>query len=595
VRLERLLTIFFDCYLGYLQRQNSGQPDIYESLIREPWQRRFRKFKTYQPTHKKLLCGYSGVIDYSMRLNNYWMSKVTQKVTAAEGKTREYLTRELGEFLQTLQKRNMPGQVQTPTDLLKAVLGYIKLTSSEVDWNSRVDLNNEAIESMWDMVDLMNEITQAAGGRPALGGAALIGAQTLATLGETAVNLLIPFVSENLLGLLATELIMLWYDPKTKKLWKPTVKQFQAWRASNPKASLHPEIRNFIIEFSASSPIIYCACCGGSVVPNRTDRVIVRNRYSYYVPKTSDFPSGNVDRVKAQEYTTRLKVKGLFGFDSGLTNALSLEERQALAEGTAQDRYAVFLLSGLQSLDKTTHRVTEKELKLFTDQGTKIHIEVAGTKNLDWLTQLIPSYIFSVSIGEELEALYQAAKMEYLNTFDDEITRAAETRQFERREADASMKPRDYQKVIWALEAAKLLNLERLYFHGLDMDIIVRNGDLNEKDRFSEIQADLIAKWVVLRKLMSRGEITLSEARDTMTQIKEEGFASLIETAKALYQERLGATPDFELELYGKYFAEYERTVILVPIRWVYGAMQDQLRIVGAGDTTSIVSAVQVI
>jgi hypothetical protein len=145
---------------------------------------------------------------------------------------------------------------------------------------------------------------------------------------------------------------------------------------------------------------------------------------------------------------------------------------------------------------------------------------------------------------------------------------------------------------------ARALELERLYVHDVDIDIIIRHSKLSEEERFNEIQADLIAKWVVLRKLMSRGQISKSQTRDTMTQVKEEGMRALLETARALIEKLQLDTPEnseLSLALYGAYSPDYDRTIILVPVRWVYGAMQDQLRLTGAGDTTSIISAVQAI
>jgi len=635
-RLQRLVMVFFDCYLGFKQGQDTAQQDPYESLVREPWQRRFRKYRTYQPTGKKILCTYSGGIDYSMRLNTYWLTRVIKKVAAAEGKSNEHLIRELGDFLsalddtrhiqfptsvlrealdfingvgvdksnaeelagrisELLQTGNMLEDIHTPTDLLKAIMGYVQLTRAGLEWTSKVDLRNQVLEDLWDLVDLMLEVVQDASGRKTLGGAAATGADALVTLelvkghneepedqrgDERNLHLLIPFAPASLLDLLDPSLKILWYTADPPRL--------QVCTPQDLKLTEQPEIRNLIIEFSPGAPIVYCYTCGGSVTPKKTDRLILRNSFAYYVP------DGCVDRAATQQYATRLKVKGLFGFDSSITDSLSSTDRTALAEQAAANSYDILLASGLQSLDKTAHDETEKQLALFCNQETKIHIEISGEKNLDWLIELIPKCIHSVGVGEELSALFQAVKNRRADLLGDDLDIQLEALRFEKLEDDLRKKPRGYQKVILALEVAQALNLPRLYVHDVGIDIIICADRLSEEQRFQEIRADLVAKWVVLRKLMTRGQITQSPVRDTMTQVKEEGFATMIDTARALY-EKLRDLPDVSLELYGTYVPEYNRTVLLVPVRWVYGAMQDQLRVTGAGDTTSIVSAVQAI
>ncbi|MCB0166646.1 MAG: hypothetical protein KDI79_20625 [Anaerolineae bacterium] len=589
-RLQRLLMVFFDCYFGFQQRQDGNRLDVYRSLIYEPWQRRFRKYKMYQPTDKKFLFTYSAGIDYSMRLNNYWMSKVIDKVAAAEGKSREYLVRELGEFLQQLDDRSdikMPIQVKVPSDLLKVLLGYLKITSFGKDWVSKFDIRNDKGEEVRDLIDLIDEIVKEVGRSPTLGGAAITGAQALITLGEQDVHLLTPFVSNSLLDQLDPRLRLLWYESHGT-----TNRLHLSQPLALKKSEQQPEIHNFVIEFSTGTPIVYCSCCGAGVTPKRTDRVILRSRYAYYL---SD---GRINRALTEQYGMQLKVNDLFGFDSSISNVLSSSDCEALAQQAAAQEYDVLMMAGLQSLDRSVHNRTKKELDEFKKKNTKIHLEVSGDKNFDWLIDLIPEYIFSIGIGEELDLLFQVLKAKKLISRSDSIERYNEEKRQKALEVHLREKPRGYQKVIQALEVASSLGLKRLYVHDIDIDIIVRQGEdqneLSQTQRLAEIQADLIAKWVVLRKLMSRGQISLNQTRDTMTQVKEEGFTALVETAQVLYEEQ-NSPPSASIELYGTYFPNYKYSVVLVPVRWVYGTMQDQLRIVGAGDTTSIVSAAQAI
>jgi hypothetical protein len=584
--LKRLLAVFFDCYLGFQQRQDTGGSHAYQDVIREPWQRRFRKYRSYEQTGKKFLCTYSGGLDFPLRLNNAWLIKAINRVANAEGKTSQHLVRELGEFLQGLdeqQDNKVTNLIRTPSDLLKALLGYIKVTGSGQVCTSKVDLRNDAIAELWDLIDLMNEVVRDVGGLPTLGGAAVSGAQTLATLGEENVDLLIPFVPSCLLDLLDPKLRIWWYQTENGAT------RLQRYQPSALRGSKHhPEIHNFIIEFSPGSPIIYCPWCGASVMPQKTDRVIVRNCYAYY---RSD---GYVDRALTQQNNVRLKVNGLFGFDSSINDTLSSDDCEKLAHQAADHKYHITVVAGLQSLDRSAHSVTERELGRFKEVGTKIHIEVSGDKNLEWLIDVIPKYVSSVGVGEESSLLFQKVKEKMLHSIDSAARRSKEEKRQKELETHLRTKPYGYRIVVQALEVARTLGLERLYVHDTDMDVIIRQGRLNQVQRLKEIRADLIAKWVVLRKLMSRGEINRDRFRDTMTQVKEEGLRTLVETSQALY-ERQNSVPPTSIELYGIYLSDYDYAVLLVPVRWVYGSLQDQLRVVGAGDTTSVISAAQAI
>lgn len=595
-RFQRLLAIFFDCYLGFQQGTDTDERYAYRGLIREPWQRRFRKHKSYVPQQteqnrvKKFLCTYTSGLDFPMRLNNRWLDNVVKKVAAAERKSTDQLIRELGEFLQEIESWTdvqPPTNVKNPFDILKVLLTYIKLTNSGRDWTSKFDIQKDAFDEAWDLIDLVNEIAAETGQGSVLGGAAATGAQTLSALNEPDVDLLVPFPSPTLLEHLDTTSgqhpNILWYDADNKfqKYAPKTLKEF----IPNSK---NPEIHNFVIEFSSGTPIVYCTCCGAGLTPQTTDRLILRNRYAFY---QSD---GRINRDLTQLFQTQLKVNGLFGFDSSINTDLTVANCEALAKQVAAQGYDVLIVAGLQSLESSVFIRTENELGIFRATNTKTHIEVSGTKNFDWLIELIPQYIYSVSIGDELGSLFQAVNERILDTTNDPIDKFNQEKQQKVFETYLREKPRGFQKVIQALKVAHFLSLKRLYVHDIDMDIIIREGDLTVSDRLGEIRSDLIAKWVVLRKLMSRGQVNQNQARDTMTQVKEEGLNNLLEACQAIYDEQ-GLLPDGNIELYGTYFPDYKRSVILVPIRWVYGAMQDQLRVVGAGDTTSIVSAAQVI
>jgi len=579
VRFECLLFVFFDCYLGQ-KEQGSADSSAYRTVIRECWQRRFRKHRRYIPTGKRVLLAYSGGLDYSVRLNANWFSKFIAKVASAEGKTPALISREVADFLDSLDDQpspSLPTRIRTPSDLLKALLGYIKITNTGRSAISRCDIDTSSAEEWWDIVDLLNEIVQETGGVAGAGGAAVTGAETLLTLGEPPekINLVVPALPPSLLRLLSANLLVAnllvgWYGGA------PGARTLQFFVPSALPTYRHPEIHNTIIAFAPGAKIVFCPHCGAGVRPRNSDRVIVRNRFLYYEA------NGRVDRA-TQQRNAAFKVRSLFGFDSSINPGLTPADCKSLAKQAASREYDIVVIAGLQSLDKSARQVTEEEIKWLRGGSShpKIHVEVSGDASLDWLINLARNcYIDSLSLGEEVSQLCRAV---------------LPPDEFVRLERSLARKSGGFSSAIQALEVAKRLDLPRLYGHDKDMDIIIRKGELNPAQVAVEIRAALVAKWVVLRKLMSRGQISLSEARDNMTQIKEEGLRALWEAAEELSTlaglPLSTATPALD----GVYLKDYDRTIILVPQRWVYGALQDQLRIVGAGDTTSVVSAVLVI
>lgn len=583
-RLSRLLLVFFDCYFGFQQRQDQAENDPYLRQVRECWQRRYRKYRSYRVTNKKILCAYSAGVDYSLRVTNTWLQTAIKRVASAEGKTPALLIREVSEFLQgidsTLPSSNVPDSIKTPANVLKALLGYIKVTGSEADWTSKIDINNPIVDEAWDIIDLMSGLFKDLGCVPALGGAAVTGANALVKLEEPNITLLLPFVPASLRTLLDDKLDLLWYDGSPPALVRRKPSAFETTH--------HPEIRNFVLEFSAGSPIIYCTACGAAVLPHKTDRLIIRNRFAYYLP------NGQIDRATTEARSTQLNVQGLFGFDSRIAAASLHKIPIDLARTAAEQRYDIFFVAGLQSLDRSVRNETLQALEVFRDQGTCIHVEISGDKNLDWLVEDVARCVSSVGVGEELAALFAAAEERHLNSLADAEKQLVEAQRLKHLDTDMQGRPRGYRDLMFALEVTRFLKLERLYVHGVDNDIIIRQGNLSEDERGREIQGDLIAKWVVLRKLMARGQILSNQDRDSMTQVKEEAMAALVETAAALY-ERYGGKPSTRLELNGIYIPFYDRTIMLVPVRWVYGKVQDQLRVIGAGDTSSLIDAVQVL
>jgi hypothetical protein len=580
---DRLKRVFLDCLLG-IRRQPEPDRLAYHVLIREAWRRRFRRHRTYSPRRKRILCTYSGSLDYSMRLNTHWLSRVIAKVAKAEGMSPELVSRELGDFLDALDgspAAKLPRPIKSSLDLIKYLLGYIKLTGSGRPALSKVKVDNDALEEKWDLVDLLSEIAREEGGVAHQGGAAVTGAEALRMHGEQEVDLLLPFIPSGLMSLLDDEVRVLWWCED-----HGGVRKLDTFAPGKLPAHVpHPEVRNFVISFSPGAKIVYCSCCGAGVLPRASDRVVVINELGYYSP------DGRLDRAQAQQHGHQLRIGGLFGFDSGINSRLSPADCRALAEQAGDRKYDMVVVAGLQSLHRSVLGRAEADLKLLCESGAQIHIEVSSDSNLPWLIDLLgQKTISSLSTGEELSALYDAMQKRRVGAAKD-----LEAETARRLAAGFDEKRKTFNAVLQALEICKSLGLRRLYVHDLDVDIIVRRGPLDAAQRAGEMQAAVVAKWVVLRKLMSRGRFSQDVSRDTLTQVKEEGFRALFETAQKL-GARYGlqrSSKEETTELDGIYCPDYDCTVLLVPVRWIYGLLQDQLWIVGAGDTSSTISFVQ--
>ncbi len=598
-----LLAVFFDCYFGFQQKlKPSGS--AYDGLFREVWPRRFRKNRDYKPTSKRILLGYSSSLDYPIMMNTTWFANAMNVVATAEGKSLGNLSGELDAFVQAVDaaiQNNLslplPPDIRTASDVLKTLLGYVRATAAGKTPLSKVRVNIPCDAARWNLMDMFAQLAIAAGVKPDTGGAAAAGADNLLKLGEPNVDLLMPFVPPRLLDILEPDINILWYDRPAgaTKLTRCTPAALKG-RTGPP----HPEVHNYVIEFAPGAPVVYNALSENSVTPVRTDRVIVINKFGYYLASRS--VDSYVDRTLASTDGSRLlRVNGLFGFDSSINPALSPADCAALAEQAAHPQehlppYDLFVIAGLQSFDAAAQATAEKELKLFSDAGIKIHIEISGEKDLDWLVKVIAgNKLYSVSCGEELDQLYQATCRYSLGLLTDAARQTESARQ---QVFDSSLlgQPHGYQMAEKAAVVLTTLGLTRLYVHDTDMDIIVRDGTLSLEKRMVEIRAGIVAKWVVLRMLMSRG-INLNQDRDTMTQVKETGLWALLDTARAFYARAAVRRPDGSIELYGvnvkNGLTNKDCAIMFVPVRWVYGAMQDRLRIVGAGDTTSIISCVQ--
>jgi ADP-dependent phosphofructokinase/glucokinase len=548
--------------------------EAYKTLL-HIWRSRFWLNERYLPTGKKYLLTFSSTLDYSVRLTTQWVNQVMDAAALAEHKTCDQLTHELGDYLweARLKKKANSGSIKTSSDFLKTILGYIEVTNAGEKGKSKVEIDKSLpIQEKWDLMDWIAKVTNLAGATVSFGGAAVTGAHALSTLGETEVSLMIPFVSQALIDILkaklgnkSDKLHMLWYRGKQPNysLDKTSLNKFKA-------PGEQPERHNTVVEFSKGSMIVYCPCCGARVMPGHSDRIAFMNTYAYYIAGAY-----TIDRAKSWHNADSMKVRSLFGFDSVLrlpkTKGFSDADCYKFAEQAAKD-VDLLIIAGLQNFeDAYSQNTVMGEIEKFRH----VHTEISSSKNFGFPVDLIQKgHIQSIGIGEELDDLYEKyVPKEQRNLIDAQNSKAC-------------------QQIMKSLSVAKFLHLPRLYWHGLEFDIIVRQGNLDMHERMKEIRADVVAKWAVLRKLMEWGMVVPNSTRDPMTSASNEGLKTMAELENE-FQACFNLQEP--VSQYGAYFQEYDRTVILVPVRCVYGPLQDLLRIIGAGDTTSTISAAKIV
>jgi ADP-dependent phosphofructokinase/glucokinase len=150
-----------------------------------------------------------------------------------------------------------------------------------------------------------------------------------------------------------------------------------------------------------------------------------------------------------------------------------------------------------------------------------------------------------------------------------------------------------------AVHLARQLDLDELYVHGNDADLIVRRGATRGALR-QEIAITLFAKGVVLLTLLQRSIpdwLDRINPSDVPPVLKADGFLALLELAKGLAMRRFSSDETLERRAFedmiqsGYHYEQRpdEYSVMVVPVMWP--ALDIPFSTAGAGDTTSSVVA----
>jgi ADP-dependent phosphofructokinase/glucokinase len=330
----------------------------------------------------------------------------------------------------------------------------------------------------------------------------------------------------------------------------------------------NPEVRNYPLEYT---PGIFHFGPGeeDKVCAKGLDRLICVAPYAYYDS------TGKVDREKQVP-----AIERIFQFPE-----LDDSQRETYMNQVAAN-YPYIILAGLQGANPACRKTIEEELHTLADSCTT-HVEISGLRALrDWLPTLIPCYIPSIGINED--ELSQAC--DYLvHGIDEPVARSYSSLQAMYDDAR---------------DLAMFLKPQRLYVHSHVADLILRHTPVPDQDMTKEIEADLYAKYLVIKRLRAQ----MKSAPKSKAGIKKEGLKALIDFAGqvsgfAAYARGESivdttrlldlAIETFELAKNGYFNVEDGYAVAVAPVAWFFGDLASELRVTGAGDTSSAVSFVQ--
>jgi ADP-dependent phosphofructokinase/glucokinase len=284
-------------------------------------------------------------------------------------------------------------------------------------------------------------------------------------------------------------------------------------------------------------------------------------------------------------------------------NALVIEIAANHAVSEIARRFDYFMLTGIQALgneifgrthDGRTLRTVvkhalQRQLDVLARGGVFIHWETGEIKNpalMDDLAEIARGRIKSAALNHT-EVLAMTAAVSREDVFRQTRYAVPPAR---------PSGPGVVSRYKSAMHLARELNLDELYVHGNDIDLIVRRRTTRGALR-QEVAATLFAKGVVLLTLLRRSVPDWKgyiERQRVPPLLKPEGFIALLELAEYLSRanDELGERVFLDIIEHGYYFNRNpeDYSVMAVPVMWP--ELKIPFSTAGAGDTTSSVVAV---
>jgi len=157
--------------------------------------------------------------------------------------------------------------------------------------------------------------------------------------------------------------------------------------------------------------------------------------------------------------------------------------------------------------------------------------------------------------------------------------------------------PEVYQRYVQALRLVQTLELDRLYVHGNDVDLILRKG-ASEAALEQEVHADLFTKGAVIVSVLLRNGLD-PQTYSLPRALYHDGFKALIEFAWQFSREEHPSDTGKRRALFeqlvndGYYLAagRDEYSVAIVPVMWPEAVrLEPSINTTGAGDICSGIS-----
>ncbi len=279
----------------------------------------------------------------------------------------------------------------------------------------------------------------------------------------------------------------------------------------------------------------------------------------------------------------------------GSTLHLALADEETVRRIAAKHHYLI--LSGLSPATFAPREglaagELAAQLRSLAEGGATLHLELGGAapeETIAPLAKAIGGLVPSAGINDNELALLTSLS-DFRVPFDGVYPEQS------RRAQDRPVSPHRsavFQRYQRALALAQRLGLQRLYVHGNDVDLILRqNGSPDVMRR--EIEADLFAKGVVVLAILQRSlEDWPSRAIQLAPVLLWKGFQALIAFAWDLVDQRgQDEVPFKELVETGYALADSPRgyAVAVVPVMWP--TLPPGIYPGGAGDICSSVSLV---
>jgi ADP-dependent phosphofructokinase/glucokinase len=571
----------------------------------ELWNRRLRLSLRQDIPRERVLCGFNGFPDVAYQLNASEAAEFTGWVASQPDNLDKDICAEARTRAHAKHQPLLTSGVRTPFEMLLALKQAFEHPDRE--WKPVID------EGLWDKARSYIEARENAGTRLEfrMGGASGNMAYVLNALGvDTTIHW--PYHPREVAS--DADGIMRLMFAAEQKMEAPA-SEYGTYSAGRGANQPDPVRRSFVFDFAkgsalcgqkaqASSRVIFIIPAYLEARPRPWRRVVLRTTSRDGSKDDYELERKAVEQLpeNAWPFFPVFSSKRVEG------DALVVEIAGDTAMQRVAEQFDYFMLGGIQAIGHPPHsagivskaqalepvvrtivkHALIRQLDILANNGVVVHWEVGGIKSpqlLDDLSEIARGRIESAGLSH--------SELQTITTGD----MYRQTRYFL---ADTSRQPDILRRYHRAVHLARQLNLDQLYVHGNDVDLIVRRRTTRGALR-QELAVTLFAKGVVLLALLKRSVEDWEEhikAEKVPPVLKAEGFVALLELAKELAlrrfpdQEPLERRTFIDIAESGYYYTRDadDYSAVVAPVMWPQ--LDIPFSTAGAGDITSSVVAV---